>query len=101
MKSYKTLVISAAVGAVLGVAVTLFHLHGRLTHIPFCTFDPALVGHGALLRAGIGVFVLFALYWEVAAKSASKAVKAESTTSRAVHVTLTNLAIVMEFLPIR
>jgi len=45
-------------------------------------------------------WVLFSLYWEVAAKNSAPAVVSESRVSRGVHVALGNLAILLIILPV-
>ena len=101
MKSYKTMLISALVAAPVGLVFALFHLRDRLPHVTFFMMDPTMKAHWNLVWAGILVFVIFGVYWEIAAKSASKAVTSESKASRSVHVTLTNVAFLMELVPIR
>jgi protein-S-isoprenylcysteine O-methyltransferase Ste14 len=100
MKSYKTVLISALVGAPVGLVFALFHLRDHVPHVTFFMMDSTMKANWGLVRTGILVFVVFGLYWEVAAKSASKAVTSESKASRAVHVTLTNVAFLMEIAPI-
>jgi hypothetical protein len=63
-------------------------------------------GHGvertlALLFAGVLAFSLFSLYWEAAAKDAAPGSNSESSVSGAFPVTLVNLAVILEFLPLR
>jgi protein-S-isoprenylcysteine O-methyltransferase Ste14 len=50
----------------------------------------------AQMLAAIIPWVLFSIYWEIAAKNAAAAKKSESTASRGVHVVLTNLALLLE-----
>jgi protein-S-isoprenylcysteine O-methyltransferase Ste14 len=40
-------------------------------------------------------WVIFSLYWEIAAKNAAESRQSEATSSRAVHLVLTNLALVL------
>lgn len=45
-------------------------------------------------------WVLFSIYWEIKAKNSAPAVSSESRMSRAVHVTLSNAALILIILPI-
>jgi protein-S-isoprenylcysteine O-methyltransferase Ste14 len=47
------------------------------------------------LIAVVVPWVVFSLYWEIAAKNSAVAKQSETTSSRAVHVVLTNLALVL------
>jgi protein-S-isoprenylcysteine O-methyltransferase Ste14 len=51
--------------------------------------------------ASIVPWVVFSLYWEIAAKNSAPAVKSESKASRSVHVVLTNIALLLIIAPIR
>src|SRR5215510_8438047 len=93
------LVVSAACGALIGALATMFK-----GHIPtFAAFRPdeALLVHRRLLVAAAACWVLFSLYWEVAARNAAKAKSSESRVSRFFHVSLTNVALLLEIAPIR
>jgi len=57
--------------------------------------------HWPLFSCAFGCWVVFSLYWEVAAKSAAPAQRSESKSSRAVHVFLVNAALIFVFAPIR
>jgi protein-S-isoprenylcysteine O-methyltransferase Ste14 len=93
-----TLVVSAACGAVIGALAPGFR--GRVPNVPAFRLDDALLSHWwFLVAAGIG-WVLFSAYWEVAAKGATAAKSSESRVSRAFHVTLTNVALLLEIAPI-
>ena len=48
------------------------------------------------LVAAATPWVIFSLYWEIAAKNAAKAKSSESRSSRGIHVVLTNLALLLE-----
>jgi hypothetical protein len=88
----KAILISAVCGGVIGALATRFRLHGAL-RIPALTPDHALLEHlPFFVLAGVG-WVLFSLYWEIAAKNAAGSKGAESRPSRAVHVALANLAL--------
>jgi hypothetical protein len=74
----------------------------RVPHLrpPAFQLDTTLTGHWQVLVAGLG-WVLFSLYWEIAAKSAAAAKSSESQTSRGIHVFLANAALLLEIVPIR
>jgi protein-S-isoprenylcysteine O-methyltransferase Ste14 len=63
--------------------------------------DRSLLHYRGFLLAGIAAWALFGIYWDHAAKSAAAAKSSESRRSRAFHVTLVNLALMFEILPIR
>jgi protein-S-isoprenylcysteine O-methyltransferase Ste14 len=95
----KIILLSAAVGAVAGAlaAVSKFPVSFNL---PGFAPDRTLLAHRAFLFAsGIG-WVIFSLYWEVAAKTAAPARRSESHSSRSVHVFLTNAALLLVIAPI-
>lgn len=46
-------------------------------------------------------WVIFSLYWEIAAKNSAPAISSESKASRTVHVVLTNVALLLIFFPVR
>jgi protein-S-isoprenylcysteine O-methyltransferase Ste14 len=62
--------------------------------------DRALPEQWQFWAAVIG-WVVFSLYWEVAAKGAGAAKSSESQGSRGVHVALTNVALLLELAPVR
>jgi protein-S-isoprenylcysteine O-methyltransferase Ste14 len=55
------------------------------------------LGREQLLFAAVP-WVVFSLYWEVAAKNAAKAKSSESHSSRGIHVFLANAALVLEII---
>lgn len=74
---------------------------GRIhTNIPAFAFDRASMAHRQFVLAVIP-WLLFSLYWEVAAKNSAEARSSESKTSRGLHVFLANVAILLEIAPIR
>lgn len=97
--SRKTLLISTLVGALLGALIARGDLH-KIATIPFFTLDHTLLGHKYLFKAGLVCWVIFGLYWEIASKNSAPATSSESKLSRAIHVTLTTVALVLEFAPI-
>ncbi|HYL77480.1 MAG TPA: isoprenylcysteine carboxylmethyltransferase family protein [Bryobacteraceae bacterium] len=97
-------------GAAVGALATLFLPgHGSkepaafFTHPPvrWLAIDESMRGHWPFLIACILGWVLFSLYWEIAAKNAAPAKSSESRVSRAIHVTLVNLALLIEIAPVR
>src|SRR5579863_5459513 len=45
-------------------------------------------------------WIIFSLYWEIAAKNSAPAIKSESRFSRGIHVVLANAALLFIFFPI-
>jgi len=71
------------------------------TYVRAARLDTALLAHrGFIVAASIG-WVVFGLYWDVAAKTAAAAKSAESRASRGLHVFLANVALLLELAPIR
>jgi protein-S-isoprenylcysteine O-methyltransferase Ste14 len=68
---------------------------------PWLAYDPALQGHWPFLAAAAAGWVIFSLYWEIAASNAARAKSSESSASRGVHVFLANIALLLEIAPIR
>ena len=99
MTRKKIILQSAAAGAVVGaLAVTV---GGRVrTAIPALSLDRSL-SHSWTFFAAMGGWVAFSLYWEKAARTAAPEKKSESDHSRAVHVALTNAALLLVAAPIR
>ena len=99
MQRKKTLLWVTLIGAAAGarLAVSGFHLPAGM---PALEIDQALRAQwqfaGVLL-----VWVIFSLYWEIAARGAAKDKAAESHASRGVHVFLTNAAVLLEIAPLR
>ena len=52
------------------------------------------------MLASFAPWVVFSLYWEIQSKNSAPAVSSESKGSRAVHVVLTNAALLLIFMPI-
>jgi protein-S-isoprenylcysteine O-methyltransferase Ste14 len=95
----KIVLVAAICGAVIGALTTILGQR-PLAGVPFLTVDRGIVRNGQLRLAVLG-WLVFTIYWEIAAKSASTAVQSESSASRAVHVFLANVALVLAILPIR
>ena len=98
MQRWKTILVAAVSGAVVYVLISAGH--HNLTEIPFLVKDRALLSHRTLYYACLGCWVIFSLYWEVAAKNSAPAKSSEAKTSRGVHVFLTNAALILIAIPI-
>jgi protein-S-isoprenylcysteine O-methyltransferase Ste14 len=100
---HKKLLQQLAVGAAGGAIVALIskRFHFQFEHIPFFARDAVLLSHKPFLFAGMIGWVLFSLYWEAAGAHAAAAKSSESSGSRAFHVALANIALVLEIVPIR
>ena len=99
MQQRKKLLIEAACGAIIGVLATLFG-GPIVAKVPAFAFDHTPMGRRQLLFASIP-WVLFSLYWEVAARNSAAAAISESQYSRAFHVVLSNVAVLLEIAPFR
>jgi len=91
---------TAMVGAVVGAAWARFRQHAELS-IPGLQLDRDLLAHRVWLWAAIALWVLLSLYWEIAARNASAANPTESRFSRAIHVVLTNVAVILVMAPLQ
>jgi protein-S-isoprenylcysteine O-methyltransferase Ste14 len=96
----KKIILAALGGAIIGALLTVVDVH-KIANAPFLARDNALLSHKLFFGSCVAGWVLFSLYWEVAAKNAAAAKSAESRASRAVHVFLANVALVLELAPIR
>jgi protein-S-isoprenylcysteine O-methyltransferase Ste14 len=101
MKGRKIILLAAACGAVIGALVARQGGRGLLSNIPAFAPDKALLTHARLYWIAVIGWVMFSLYWEVAAKGAAPTKRSESRASRAIHVFLTNAALIMALAPIR
>jgi len=99
MKNKKTLLLATLGGAVVGALIARYGTHIPI-HYPAFAVDRPLFANRLFIAAGIP-WVAFSLYWEVAAKNASAAKHSESRASRALHVVLANIAILLAIAPIR
>ena len=99
MQRTKVLVISAVCGAAVGALAVVLGGH-VIKVLPALAWDRALLAHHRYLLAVIP-WLVFSFYWEAAAKNAAAAKSAESRSSRGFHVALTNLALLLEIVPIR
>jgi protein-S-isoprenylcysteine O-methyltransferase Ste14 len=94
----KILLFSTACGAVVGAWAVL--LGSRITLIPAVRPDAALLAHDRYLVPAIP-WLLFSLYWEIAAKEAAATKTSETKLSRGFNVFLANVALLLEIAPIR
>jgi protein-S-isoprenylcysteine O-methyltransferase Ste14 len=99
MQRKQIILLAAAIGAVIGAFAVRPDVY-ITAKIRGFAYDEAQVAHRRYLVAVIP-WLLFSIYWEIAAKNAAKSVSSESRISRALHVFLTNLAILLEIAPIR
>jgi len=60
-----------------------------------------LPASGWPILASFVPWVIFSLYWEVAAKNSAPVIKSESRFSRGIHVVLANAALLLMLIPIR
>jgi protein-S-isoprenylcysteine O-methyltransferase Ste14 len=50
--------------------------------------------------ASFAPWVIFSIYWEIAARNSAPAIKSESRFSRGIHVVLTNVALLLMIVPV-
>jgi hypothetical protein len=99
MERKKAILLQALCGAVVGALGVRFG--SRVVELsPAFSVDKLSLAQRQYLVAAIP-WVWFSLYWEFAAKNATAAKSAEAKVSRAFHVFLANVAIVLEIAPIR
>jgi len=96
----KFILYAAVIGAVVGAWMAGGDLHSIFAKIPALGPDRSLLDHRSLLGICLAIFVVYSIYWEVAAKNAAAAKSSESPSSRAVHVVLVNVAFLLEIAPI-
>jgi protein-S-isoprenylcysteine O-methyltransferase Ste14 len=97
-KKIITLLVSAACGAAIGALAPSFR--GHLINVPAFRLDEALLARRWFLMAAVIGWVLFSVYWEIAARGAVAAKSSESRASRGFHVFLTNAALLLAIAPI-
>ena len=85
--------IGAMIGALFARPVIKPWLDQRLS-----AFSPA---SGWPNLAAFVPWVIFSIYWEIAAKNSAPAIKSESHFSRGIHVVLANIALLLMIVPIR
>ena len=99
MKNRWVILVASLCGAVIGVVIVRYGVH-LTSSLPAFALDRAALEHGRYLVAAIP-WILFSLYWEIAAKGAAEAKSSESRSSRAFHVFLANVAVLLVIAPIR
>jgi protein-S-isoprenylcysteine O-methyltransferase Ste14 len=86
-------------GAAIGALLLQFGLHGN-RNLAASLLDQAVIKRWPWLGAAVG-WIVFSLYREAAAKKSAETKSAESRASRAIHVFLTNAALILEIIPLR
>jgi protein-S-isoprenylcysteine O-methyltransferase Ste14 len=87
------------IGAVVGALVVLLN-RGTPMRLGDFGVSSAPIARLRMIVAAIP-WVIFSLYWEIAAKSAAEAKSSESSSSRGVHLFLTNAALLLEIVQFR
>ena len=95
----RTLLRSALIGALLGAvgARLVMHSPNGSSHPPAWVAS-IFSGYTPPLWISLALWVVFSLYWEIAANSAAPVEQRESKASRGVHVTLVSIGQLMVFL---
>ena len=90
-------------GALLGAAVgaRLARVDFKVPGIPGLERDAAMDGHWGFWFASVACWAVFSAYWEIAARNAAAAKVSETKASRAVHVALVNVAMILVLAPVR
>jgi protein-S-isoprenylcysteine O-methyltransferase Ste14 len=101
MNQRKAILWAAALGAIIGAAAVRPDVRHITAGIPSLAGDPAMRTYQGFFYAAIAGWMIFSLYWEIAARNAAPAKTSESKTSRAFHVTMSNLAALLVIAPIR
>ena len=99
MQRKKIILLAALCGALISTLATHPSFH-FLAGLPAFVTDKALLAHRQFKVAVFG-WVIFSVYWELAARNAARAKSSESRASRGIHVILTNVALLLEIAPIR
>lgn len=94
MQRRKMMLWAAFFGALVGVLIVRLK-GGMPLYIQNFGTNTTPLGRIQLIAACIP-WLIFSLYWEIAAKNAAKTKSSETSLSRAVHLTLTNLALLFE-----
>jgi protein-S-isoprenylcysteine O-methyltransferase Ste14 len=74
----------------------------RVFHMPPAAADrirASLTAYWPLWVSGL-IWILFSLYWEIAAKNAAREKSSESPASRGLHVFMANAALLLLFVPV-
>jgi protein-S-isoprenylcysteine O-methyltransferase Ste14 len=99
MKNRWVILVASLCGAVIGVVIVRYGVH-ITSSLPAFALDRVALEHRRYLVAAIP-WILFSLYWEIAAKGAAEAKSSESSASRAFHVFLANVPVLLVIAPIR
>ena len=83
-----------AVAALVGAAIGAF---GRKTHLLAFTKGTSLTPG---MRASIGVWLIFSVYWSIASRDRAPTRSGESIFSRQAHVIAVNVALLLLILPV-
>jgi protein-S-isoprenylcysteine O-methyltransferase Ste14 len=97
----KILLVAGLCGAIIGARAAHIGFHDVVSRFPALAPDGALLRYPGFLAAGMAFWAVFEVYWDIAAKNAAAAESSESRRSRALHVVLANLALLLEIAPIR
>jgi len=92
-KTAKTLVkigVAAAVGAALGALMTT----------SFAPFTLPLLDLPNGMRASLALWVLFSVYWSIAARDSAPTRSSEAAWSRQLHASIANIALIVLIFPI-
>ncbi len=88
--------VKAELGWSPGTLARQFSVHFRAF-----AFDSTIEPYRALVVAAVIGWLLFGVYWEIAARNAAAAKSSESRYSRGIHVLLANVAVLLELVTIR
>jgi protein-S-isoprenylcysteine O-methyltransferase Ste14 len=108
MRRNQSMWIAVVCGAIVGAVVSLLGhktgLHGATGHLffawAFFAKDRALLDHHVLFYACLGCWVVFSIYWDMAARNVAATKSAERKASRGLHVFLANVALLLIAAPI-
>ena len=98
LQSRKTILLASLGGALLGAVRVRYGAH-LLANFSAFAWDTALLSHRGFVAVGIP-WIAFSLYWEISAKNSNAAKSSESRGSRALHVFLANIGVLVEIDPI-
>lgn len=96
----RIILLAAGIGAVFGAVWARLRAHAA-ARIPGLELDHDLLAHRWWFLAALLLWGLLSVYWEVAATNASTARPTESAFSRALHVGLANVAVILIMAPLR
>lgn len=102
LQRLKPTLTAALLGAAVGASIALRrHASGGSVH-SFHDFVAAgsRRGFSPGMLISIGMWVVFSIYWEIAAKNTSEVKRSESRISRGVHLALISIGQILIFLPV-